>query len=68
MCSGTSESVRPLFLLKEREGGTESASETRKEPSSTEITGLERPEVRSAESRRHVTGDRNSCGGGRACL
>lgn len=68
MCSGTSESVRPLFLLKEREGGTESASETRKAPGSTEITGLERPEVRPAASRRHVTGDRDSCGGGRACL
>lgn len=50
MCSETSESVRPLFLLKEREGGTESASETRKEPSSTEITRLERPEVRPEES------------------
>ena len=66
--AGTSESVRPLFLLKEREGGTESSSETRKGAGSTEITELERPEVGPAQSRRHVTGDRTSCGGGRACL
>lgn len=61
--------VRKATLPAEGKGRWDGVLQRDKEGArSTEITGLERPEVGRAESRRHVTGDRNSCGGGRACL
>lgn len=68
MCSGTSESVRAT-LPAEGKGRWDGVRRPDKEGAgSTELAGLERPEVGPAESRRHVTGDRNCSRGGGACL
>lgn len=61
--------VRRATLPAEGKGRWDAVFQRDKEGAgSTEMTGLEWPEVGPAESRRHVTGDRDSCGGGRACL
>lgn len=61
--------VRKTTLPAEGKGRWDGVRQRDKEGAgSTEITELERPEVGPTESRRHVTGDRDCCGGGRACL
>lgn len=61
--------VRKATLLAEGKGRWDRVRQRDKEGAgSTEITGLERPEVGPNASRRHVTGDRDGSGGGRACL
>lgn len=58
----------PLFLLEERAGGTGVRQRDKEGAGSTETTGLEKPEAGPAARKRHVTGDRDSRRGGRACL
>lgn len=68
MLTGSFRVCQPLFLLEEREGGTAVGLRDKEGAGSTETTGLEKPEAGPAARKHHVTGDRDSRGGGRACL